>query len=322
MRGSLATIPPVTATISGSSSGPTSLEDVRGWFNPEDQLAFKWILEAQSAAGITGDLVEIGVYEGKTAIHMGNFLRHDESLTVCDLFDDVVHADGVPDHIRQAYASLSQQTFERNYLAFHHELPEIVRGRSVAINDHVEPASVRFVHIDASHLYGDVRDDTRAARRMLTDGGVVAFDDYRTMHTAGTSAAVWEAIANDGLRPIALTQKKIYATWSDPGPYQSAVTKRLRHRSDLRPATIPLRDGHVVRFAPRRLERLPESRGSAAETRSVPRRVLKTTGIVLHDLGYRMVRLANHRDPVASLRRSVRLRGERLAGVVRRRTDR
>ncbi len=298
-----------------AAAPPTSLDDVPGWFRSVDQLVFEWILEAQSAAGIRGDLAELGVYEGKSAIHMAKFLRDGESLTVCDLFEDVKVAAGVPDIIRVAYSSLSQDTFERNYLAFHRELPVIVRGRSDTIEDHVEAGSCRFVHIDASHLYDDVRRDIGAVRRLLGPGGVVAFDDYRTEHTLGTAAAVWEAVANDDLHPIAATTDKMYATWSDPAPLQEAITRRLRRRSDLRPAAVPLRDGHVVRIAPRKMTPRPPVVPSRSAPRSSPLVALERVGLGLSDVGYRMVRLARNDDPGASIRRSIRRRVDAVRPV-------
>lgn len=58
------------------------------------------------------------------------------------------------------------------------------------------------------------------------------FDDYRTEHTVGTAAAVWEAIANDGLNPIACTAMKLYATWGDPVPAQNEIRAQVSQRTD------------------------------------------------------------------------------------------
>lgn len=287
---------------------PTSLDDVRGWFIGHDQLAFEWILDAQSKAGMSGDLLELGVYEGKSAIHMARFLRPGEALTVCDLFEDVSVADGVPEYIRSAYSSLSQAIFERNFLAFHEQLPVIIRARTDTIDDHVRAGSCRFAHVDASHSYDDVRHDIGAVRRLLGPGGVVAFDDYRTEHTLGTAAAVWEAVATEELHPIAATSHKMYATWSDPAPLQEAMMRKLRRRSDLRAAMVPLRDGHVIRLAQWKMEQRPTVAGPQTVRPSAPMRALERIGLTLNDIGYRAVRLSHHRDPLASIRRSVGLR--------------
>ena len=107
---------------------PKKLDDVPGWLSYGDQLVFQWLLEWQSRTQEPSDLVEVGVYKGKSAIHLGRFLRDGERLTVCDLFDVAGSEETIRDDVRRAYASLSQDEFESNYLAFHDELPEIIRG--------------------------------------------------------------------------------------------------------------------------------------------------------------------------------------------------
>ena len=65
--------------------------------------------------------------------------------------------------------------------------------------------------------------DAQLAQTLLRPGGLVVFDDFRFEHTPGTAAAVWEAVVNDGLIPVAITPTKLYAVFSDPEPYLSAV---------------------------------------------------------------------------------------------------
>ncbi|WP_020377699.1 class I SAM-dependent methyltransferase [Candidatus Microthrix parvicella] len=230
---------------------PKKLDDVPGWLSYGDQLVFQWLLEWQSRTQEPSDLVEVGVYKGKSAIHLGRFLRDGERLTVCDLFDVAGSEETIRDDVRRAYASLSQDEFESNYLAFHDELPEIIRGLSSLITDHVSAGSCRLVHIDASHMYEHVRGDTFAAKEMLRQDGIVVFDDYRTEHTVGTAAAVWEAIANDGLNPIACTAMKLYATWGDPVPAQNEIRAQVSQRTDykLDPVFVQ-RDLPVLRVVP------------------------------------------------------------------------
>ncbi|MFZ2344080.1 MAG: class I SAM-dependent methyltransferase, partial [Candidatus Microthrix parvicella] len=54
---------------------PKKLDDVPGWLSYGDQLVFQWLLEWQSRTQEPSDLVEVGVYKGKSAIHLGRFLR-------------------------------------------------------------------------------------------------------------------------------------------------------------------------------------------------------------------------------------------------------
>jgi hypothetical protein len=259
------------------------LEDVPGWLSVTDQRLFEWILRWQTSTGVTGGLVELGAYLGKSAIHIGRFRQPGETFTVCDLFDDARSETTIRPDVRHTYRTLTQAAFEENYLAFHDDLPTIVRGLSSSIVDHVQPGSCRFVHVDASHLYEHVRVDTTSAQAILQDGGIVVFDDFRTEHTIGTAAAVWEAMCRNHLVPICASAKKMYATWGDPRPAQAEIFERLAASADHRADVHTIIDEHrVIRVvhappkpavinvpdAPLNRQRLPWIQGP-------PRRVLK-----------------------------------------------
>ncbi|MFE7486324.1 class I SAM-dependent methyltransferase [Kitasatospora sp. NPDC057541] len=199
-----------------------------GWFFRLDQEAFHHLLTAQSTAGLTGDILELGSYLGRSAVLLGDHLRPGERLTVCDLFDsDAGDADNDAEMTMSYRSSLTRRGFEANYLAFHPELPTIVQAPTSVLADGRIPAgSCRFVHVDASHLYEHVAGDIEVARQALAANGLVALDDYRSEHTPGVSAAVWQAVFTGGLRPVLLTPMKFYGTWGDPEPVREALLTR------------------------------------------------------------------------------------------------
>ncbi|MFF8769330.1 class I SAM-dependent methyltransferase [Kitasatospora sp. NPDC015120] len=203
-------------------------ESIPGWFFRLDQEAFRHLLTAQSEAGLTGDILELGSYLGRSAVLLGDHLRPGERLTVCDLFDSQADdADNDAEMAMSYRSSLTRRGFEANYLAFHPELPTIVQAPTSVLADGRIPAgSCRFVHVDASHLYEHVTGDIEVARRALAEGGLVALDDYRSEHTPGVSAAVWQAVFTGGLCPVLLTPMKFYGTWGDPEPVREALLTR------------------------------------------------------------------------------------------------
>lgn len=211
-----------------AADGVTSYNDVPGWFNILDKLLFETLLESQAPLTGDGTLVEIGVYLGRSAVVMGAHKRPDERFVVVDLFGSDAELGSTPEDEANRrenkidYPTLNRQQFEANYLALHPELPEVVAGLSSTIIDHVQPGTARFVHVDASHMYDKVAADISNTRTMLLPEGVVVLDDFRAQHTPGVAAATWEAVAQ-GLRPFALTERKMYATWGDPNPYLTVV---------------------------------------------------------------------------------------------------
>lgn len=203
------------------------LDEIEGWFFPADHLVFDWLLSRGRAEGQRGDLLELGVYQGKSAVFIGAYAAPDEEFTVCDLFDSPAPDDSTAAEMQAYYATLTRRAFEANYLRFHPRLPTVVQGPSSAITAHVAPGSCRFVHIDASHLYEHVRGDIAAARSLLAPDGIVALDDFRSPHTPGVAAATWEAVFAAGLKPVALTESTFYGTWGDPTPVRTALTAHL-----------------------------------------------------------------------------------------------
>jgi predicted O-methyltransferase YrrM len=194
----------------------TSYQDIRGWFARTDYRMFRGLLAAQ-ADSAPGDLVEIGAFMGKSAVVIGEHLRDGERFVVIDLFGDMsLLGQSTGDEAnraenQQSYPRLTRERFEANYLALHDELPVVVQAPSDRIMEHVEPGTVRFVHVDASHLYEPVAEDCRSVKKMLRPGGVAAFDDWRNAKCPGVAAAIWESVATDGLVPFAVSRNKLYA---------------------------------------------------------------------------------------------------------------
>jgi hypothetical protein len=189
---------------------------VSGWFTQRDAMLFDAIDVCQRREGITGDLLEIGCYQGTSAIMLGYMRQSDERLIVCDLFEGTMTSPE-DDAERQRYYApgFNRQMLEANYCRFHDALPEIVAAPSSDLRDYGLERTFRFIHIDGSHAYEQVRLDLLLAKDLLVPGGVVAFDDLLSPHTPGVTSAVWEGVANDGLIPL-LQTIKFYGTWERP----------------------------------------------------------------------------------------------------------
>ncbi|WP_393097610.1 class I SAM-dependent methyltransferase [Streptomyces sp. LN325] len=236
---------------------PRRLDDVPGWFPVLDQRLFKWFLDRQESAGMSGDLLEVGVYMGKSAIFLGDHLRAGERYTVCDLFEGDAPDGANRAESTKSYSKLTRQVFEDNYLAFHDELPRVLPGPSSLVPSEVEPGSCRFVHIDASHLYEHVHGDIGAARDALLPGGIVVLDDFRSEHTPGVSIAAWEAVLNRGLRPICLSTQKLYGTWDDPEAVQEELLAAVRERDDCHLSVQHAAGHRIVRLKSKNMQAPP-----------------------------------------------------------------
>lgn len=190
---------------------------------------FRGILGGQAEPGT---LVELGCYLGKSAVVIGDYIRPGEEFVVVDLFGrlDLVEGDQSTSAEAGIYASrLSLEQFEANYRSVHEQLPTVVVGPSQDITRHVDPGAARFIHIDASHQYEHVVTDIENALLLIQPGGVIVFDDYRSIHTPGVSAAVWGAVERGEIIPVAHTDQKLYCVTTAPEELTSLVDTVVEH---------------------------------------------------------------------------------------------
>ncbi len=176
---------------------------VPGWFYPADAHLFA---VAASLASGPGDLVEVGAFLGASAIELGFLRRADERVVVIDPFEDVPDDRWAPD------AGLSVDAFLANWRRFHAADPTLLVGRSDERLPEIATGTARFVHIDGSHYYDDVRADIAEALRIAQPDAVLVFDDVGPWQWAGVAAAVWKAVTDGELVPLAITTAKLYTT--------------------------------------------------------------------------------------------------------------
>lgn len=198
------------------------IDSIIGHFLPPDRDVFRVLLSTTQQMG--GDLAELGVLYGASAVLIGESLQQGETFTVIDLFEDGAEDDANAAENSDSYPGLSQAGFEANYERLHGTLPVVVKNFSERIVEHASHGTHRFVHVDASHLFEHVAKDLDAARLLLAPDGILVLDDIRQEHTPGVAAAAWQAVTGSGLRPFAITAGKLYATWGDGAMWRRALT--------------------------------------------------------------------------------------------------
>jgi hypothetical protein len=212
---------------------------VDGWLFPID--AWMFVAAGHATRDEPGDLLEIGCYLGKTAILLGYL----GNLTVVDLFEDP--APSAEQQAEQArwYQGFTQDAFLANYRRFHARPPAVLQGRSDERLPELADGSARLIHVDGAHAFDAVSADIVQCCRIATRSAIIAFDDVLTPHTPGVTAAVWKAIHDRGLVPLAQTNAKLYATLPE-----STVTAASFAEAIV--ATTPVRvlESHVVAGSP------------------------------------------------------------------------
>jgi methyltransferase family protein len=201
-------------------------EQIPGFFYLADFMLFDFILAEQLDSGVAGDMLEIGVYRGKSAILMGCGLRPHERLIACDLFEKVTSHEDIALEDRITYDGLEVAEFCRNWDHYHSRDRLDIRICDSAKLSGLPP--LRFIHIDGCHNYQCVREDIRLAVKHSGPRGVISLDDYGIAEKPGVAAAISEAVAAGELFPFCASDMKLYAaTNNDDQALWAAVLKTI-----------------------------------------------------------------------------------------------
>jgi len=163
------------------------LAAIPGWFNLDDLAHFTLVLETQTASGMSGDLLEIGCYHGRSAAVLAMHLQAGERLFLADAFDlplsDPYGDNPTPERVwRNLAAAVPNLPRERI---------SIQRTYSHDLQLPPNPC-LRFVHIDGGHDAVTVRFDLAMSAEHLKPGGVMVLDDYAHPQFPGVTEAVDE----------------------------------------------------------------------------------------------------------------------------------
>ncbi|HVE71902.1 MAG TPA: class I SAM-dependent methyltransferase [Thermoanaerobaculia bacterium] len=201
------------------------LDDTRGiegWFFPVDAYLFGFIDEIQRREGIEGNLFEIGVHHGKTAVFLARMRRGDETLGVCDVFDQQeLNVDRSGEGNRAV--------FERN---LHGHDVRVFAKLSSALTPDDTTTHCRFFHIDGGHRAEDVVNDLEVAAKALHTDGVVAVDDLFNPNWPGVGEGFYRftAAQPDVFAPILIGGNKVLLARPD------AAARYERHWNDVQAA--------------------------------------------------------------------------------------
>ena len=196
---------------------------VEGWFFPIDALLFAIVDEIQKREGISGDLFEIGVHHGKTALFLTRMADAGERVGVCDVFE---RQDLNVDRSGEG----SRAVFERNVRELGREVPLRVFAKlssELTVDDTTD--ACRFFHIDGGHRPEDVYGDLEIAARALSGRGVVAVDDVFNPSWPGVSEGFYRFLRGRGdlFAPIAIGGNKVLLARSAAAKFYDDALSRL-----------------------------------------------------------------------------------------------
>jgi hypothetical protein len=172
---------------------------IEGWFYNHDILLF-WLFDfIQKQAGWRGDLCELGVYQGKSAVALAHMARADERLYGFDIFHEVPAR-----QVRATVGDLCPGLADRLIL-----VQDDLRQRAEP-PEMVARGGVRFIHLDAVHDHPSVLNNFAP---LLTSQGILVLDDCFDPEWPGVPTAMTEfclSPAGRHIRPFAASRAKMY----------------------------------------------------------------------------------------------------------------
>jgi hypothetical protein len=181
---------------------------IPGWFTLIDHEVFVAINTIQKKLAISGNFLEIGTFCGKSASLLSLLASSDETVNLLDLFDDVKNEETLD---TSDYKKMTKDIARKNLNKYGKGFNLIV-GNSLEITKLIPVTPHRLIHIDGSHQYEVVKKDLLNAFKYLTEGGVIALDDYRNFQYPGVGRAFWEFVENQKMQLICSTPTKAYIT--------------------------------------------------------------------------------------------------------------
>ncbi len=199
------------------------LQKIDGYIDPPDALVFSCLLAAQNRQAYSGGVAEIGVFYGRSYFLLRKIAGPDAKVLAVDLFDLEEGADGLSQY----------EAFLENGKRLNVRIDEdlVIRGDSTRltaedITDKV--GKVRFFSIDGGHMLHHVLSDSALAMSVLSDHGVIVFDDTFNPQWPEVTVGVADFLRAQGgaFQAFCMTKYKTYVCRRDYHAfYRGAVTQ-------------------------------------------------------------------------------------------------
>lgn len=196
-------------------------KEVEGWFYPKDLILLYGIMIHLQKPDM-GDVCEIGVAYGKSAIALSQF-RKESKMYLYDIFSED-----------------ARQIAEKNIAKFGSANDIVWRLQDTTklkINDIQFDRSLRILHIDGCHEHSAVLNDLQLFTPFMADNGVIVVDDYNDQEYPGVKSAVIEyclsKVNYKNWRIIAIGDNKAYIVQKKfQEQYQKAIVDYMVYATE------------------------------------------------------------------------------------------
>jgi len=176
---------------------------IQGFFTFDAALMF---MAYNQLVDVSGDVLEIGVHHGLSAIAIASLVEQGRRFVAVDLFEK-------QDSNRSRSGAGNREVFVRNMQSFFDNLDflQIVAGSSSELRPETLGSHFSFCHVDGGHSPEETYQDLDLCSNILLPGGLLALDDYFNPSFPGVSegAVKFKLDHAETLKPIAIGFNKV-----------------------------------------------------------------------------------------------------------------
>jgi len=195
-------------------------ETTDGDFHILDGRLFQFFNDFQMILGIKGDIFEIGVHYGRSALLLANFIDPmNEVLHLNDIFEDQYL-----NISRSGHGSyhIFMKNLERVFGKI--EFMKIYKTASQFLNVQELENKVRFFHIDGGHSADETLNDLNLALKSTSEFAVIVVDDVFNRYWPGVVEGLMKFLSNHPpVKPITIGFNKVFLV------REEALDSYIRH---------------------------------------------------------------------------------------------
>jgi len=178
---------------------------IDGWFGAK--YLFAGLDQIQNSNNIWGDLFEIGVHHGKSALLMILLAKEGERFSCCDLFKN-------QGENKSRSGKGEKEIFYENLKKLFGEIPRNINIFDCNSSDlFYKPLkkNYRMFHIDGGHSFEETYSDLKLANSLSKEEGLIILDDYFNYRFPEVSEAITKSFMENkvDLVPVGIGKNKL-----------------------------------------------------------------------------------------------------------------
>ena len=189
--------------------------EVEGWLGDRMSQVIRLFGAIFDENGVRGNIAEFGVHHGLFLFLLNVLRNDDEECYAVDVFDSQhLNVDNSGSGSLATFRSHVDTLMGSQGRFFRIVQRDTLSFSTVEVVNLFGKLGVKVFSIDAGHTIQHTRNDLHLAQEVLVPGGIIALDDYMSVHWPGVTEGFYSFMnaGNRRLKPFLYFQNKIFLT--------------------------------------------------------------------------------------------------------------